>query len=562
MELNEIKIVELNNKLQELINKTYKVLEETHSEDLKEKLKSEIAELNNRTDLRVAFVGQYNSGKSTIISAITGNKDVKIEANVATDEVSEYRWNNIVLMDTPGILAGKVEQHDERTKEALKKSDLIVYVLTSQLFDDVIFENFIDLAYNQALKDKMLVAVNKMSMEKGDFDELKQNYTESIKSIFKERGYEFDFDTIFIDAADYIEGVEDNDIEFVKLSNFQQFISSLNQFVTQKGLVKKQFDTPIRLLKSSLSDIALSNFDPNLQILLEQGIKKIKGSKRNIERNINLIISKFEQEIKNEGYSLANLIGETDKETFKREEENYQRFVKQKIDETTSSIENSIKEEEEELVRELDDFENKEAVILYQESITKKLEMPNLSPSQRNSLEKQKSIISFLHKGSNEIVKQTVKNSLESGLKTVSGSNAHKAVYEIGKFFGHKFKPWGAVKIAGNIGKFAKYGGAALSVITTGLDIWNYHKEEKRNKEIQVAKNQFNDSIRSYVGDIVDSLKMTFNEYLINSFDSKILELDNQKIEIIQLENQNTKFSDAINKLDAEYIDFIEIIEK
>lgn len=395
MELNEIKIVELNNKLQELINKTYKVLEETHSEDLKEKLKSEIAELNNRTDLRVAFVGQYNSGKSTIISAITGNKDVKIEANVATDEVSEYRWNNIVLMDTPGILAGKVEQHDERTKEALKKSDLIVYVLTSQLFDDVIFENFIDLAYNQALKDKMLVAVNKMSMEKGDFDELKQNYTESIKSIFKERGYEFDFDTIFIDAADYIEGVEDNDIEFVKLSNFQQFISSLNQFVTQKGLVKKQFDIPIRLLKSSLSDIALSNFDPNLQILLEQGIKKIKGSKRNIERNINLIISKFEQEIKNEGYSLANLIGETDKETFKREEENYQRFVKQKIDETTSSIENSIKEEEEELVRELDDFENKEAVILYQESITKKLEMPNLSPSQRNSLEKQKVLFHF-----------------------------------------------------------------------------------------------------------------------------------------------------------------------
>lgn len=144
----------------------------------------------------------------------------------------------------------------------------------------------------------------------------------------------------------------------------------------------------------------------------------------------------------------------------------------------------------------------------------------------------------------------------------MSGSNAHKAVYEIGKFFGHKFKPWGAVKIAGNIGKFAKYGGAALSVITTGLDIWNYHKEEKRNKEIQVAKNQFNDSIRSYVGNIVDSLKMTFNEYLINSFDSKILELDNQKIEIIQLESQNTKFSDAINKLDAEYIDFIEIIEK
>lgn len=44
-------------------------------------------------------------------------------------------------MDTPGILAGKVEAHDERTKAALKECDLIFYVLTSQLFDDVVFNN-------------------------------------------------------------------------------------------------------------------------------------------------------------------------------------------------------------------------------------------------------------------------------------------------------------------------------------------------------------------------------------------------------------------------------------
>ena len=52
-------------------------------------------------------MGQYSSGKSNIISALTGRKDIKIDANVATDIVSEYLWNNIVLMDTPGILAGR-----------------------------------------------------------------------------------------------------------------------------------------------------------------------------------------------------------------------------------------------------------------------------------------------------------------------------------------------------------------------------------------------------------------------------------------------------------------------
>ena len=64
-----------------------------------------------------------------------------IDANIATDKATEYRWNNIILMDTPGILAGKVEAHDERTKAALKECDLIFYVLTSQLFDDVVFNN-------------------------------------------------------------------------------------------------------------------------------------------------------------------------------------------------------------------------------------------------------------------------------------------------------------------------------------------------------------------------------------------------------------------------------------
>ena len=136
-------IADLDKKLKQLIEKTHNILEETDNSAIKVKLVSEFQNLQNRTDLKIAFVGQYSSGKSTIISALTGDKSVQIDANVATDVVSEYRWNNIVLMDTPGILAGRIESHDEATKEALINSDLIVYVITSQLFDDIIFENFI-----------------------------------------------------------------------------------------------------------------------------------------------------------------------------------------------------------------------------------------------------------------------------------------------------------------------------------------------------------------------------------------------------------------------------------
>ena len=158
-----------------MILKTKKLLSQTGNNDLAKKIDVELLNLNERKELRLAFVGQYGSGKSTIISALTGNKDIVIDSNISTDKVTEYRWNNIVLMDTPGILAGKVEEHDERTKTALKECDLIFYVLTSQLFDNVVFNNFIDLAYNQHLADKMFIVINKMNMEYGDYAQLVQN---------------------------------------------------------------------------------------------------------------------------------------------------------------------------------------------------------------------------------------------------------------------------------------------------------------------------------------------------------------------------------------------------
>lgn len=115
----------INNGLNSWYWRPKKLLLQTANNDLAQKMDAELQEVSERKDLRLAFVGQYSSGKSTIISALTGNKDILIDANIATDKTTEYRWNNIILMDTPGILAGKVEKHDEITKAALKECDLI-----------------------------------------------------------------------------------------------------------------------------------------------------------------------------------------------------------------------------------------------------------------------------------------------------------------------------------------------------------------------------------------------------------------------------------------------------
>lgn len=562
METTNLKIAELSKKLQELVKKTYDLLDRTGNENIKEALNKELSELKERIELKIAFVGQYSSGKSTIISALTGNRDIKIDANVATDVVSEYKWNNIVLMDTPGILAGKVEQHDQRTKDALKECDLIVYVLTSQLFDDVIFENFIDLAYTQKLNDKMLIAINKMSMEAGDFDTLRQNYLNSIHSIFKERGYEFNFEVVFIDAADYIEGCTEQDDDFIQLSNFNSFISTLNSFVADKGLIKKQFDTPVRVLKGHVADIAVSQVDPNLKIQAEHFSSRIRKSMRDMERSLALKLNQFESDSISDSMNVSSKIGEISEAELKNEVNGLSRQIEDRTTELLTDIEEMVNQNYSDLMSEMENFGSRESLLLFEKNLDARINSPSISLEERKNLEKQKTFLNYLSEGGAKIAQMSGVNSLNGGISQAAGSQAHTMIYNVGKFFGHKFKPWEAVKTASTLGKVAKFG---IPVVTTlasiGLDFYTKNKEEKRAKEIVVAKNQLNADLHSKIKSIRCEIEKNFNLSVITNYKDKLEEVDRMKMEISNSMSKNENIKKALLELDAEYVDFIEIVE-
>lgn len=562
METTNLKIAELSKKLQELVKKTYDLLDRTGNENIKEALNKELSELKERIELKIAFVGQYSSGKSTIISALTGNRDIKIDANVATDVVSEYKWNNIVLMDTPGILAGKVEQHDQRTKDALKECDLIVYVLTSQLFDDVIFENFIDLAYTQKLNDKMLIAINKMSMEAGDFDTLRQNYLNSIHSIFKERGYEFNFEVVFIDAADYIEGCTEQDDDFIQLSNFNSFISTLNSFVADKGLIKKQFDTPVRVLKGHVADIAVSQVDPNLKIQAEHFSSRIRKSMRDMERSLALKLNQFESDSISDSMNVSSKIGEISEAELKNEVNGLSRQIEDRTTELLTDIEEMVNQNYSDLMSEMENFGSRESLLLFEKNLDARINSPSISLEERKNLEKQKTFLNYLSEGGAKIAQMSGVNSLNGGISQAAGSQAHTMIYNVGKFFGHKFKPWEAVKTASTLGKVAKFG---IPVVTTlasiGLDFYTKNKEEKRAKEIVVAKNQLNADLRSKIKSIRCEIEKNFKLSVITNYKDKLEEVDRMKMEISNSMSKNENIKKALLELDAEYVDFIEIVE-
>ena len=546
-----------------LKEKTKNLLVKTKNQDLASKLDDELDSVNDRQKLSIAFVGQYSSGKSTIISAMTGNKHIKIDANVATDTVSKYDWHDIILMDTPGILAGKVERHDEATKNALKESDLIFYVLTSQLFDDVVFNNFIDLAYNQHLADKMFIVINKMGMESGEYDELVKNYTQSLNKTFSEKGYNIeDFPISFIDANDYIDGVEENDPEFIELSHFEHFVDMLNTFVEQKGLIKKQFDTPVRILQSYLKNIEVSTVDKTLCDFYNQFEQKLTSSQKEIKRDVEQILYSFDSSSMNEVINLSNEIGSIDETEWTKKQNNLNDRLKTMISDASDRIETLINQSYDRLLQEINEFSGKDALVKYAESIEGKINSPSVSIEEKKSLTIQKKSLDLLRQGANKVSGMAPGvDKLFGGISGASGSSLHEVVLNIGHFFGKSFKPWEAVKWASNIAKVAKFG---IPVLTAGIDIWMQLREDKKEnerlKQIKASKSQF---VTGYQSEI-NKVKTQFGNYLssiLENYANKRNEINKSKDELIEASNRNQELEKSIQQLEGEYVDFIEIID-
>ena len=210
-------------------------------------------ELQQRSLLSLAFSGQFNAGKSTIISALTGNTGIRIAADVATDDVQAYRWQDIELWDTPGLYADRPD-HTVKAEQALREADLIVYCLTTNLFDAVTSEDLKRLAFVNRYAPKIFLLVNKLSMEDvNDTEVFIANLTSSINNTLAPHQLS-EFDHAFIDAQDYRDGVAAGDQALIEFSRFEVFVQRLNRWVKAQGLLAR-LDPSIRMGLNVIDDV-------------------------------------------------------------------------------------------------------------------------------------------------------------------------------------------------------------------------------------------------------------------------------------------------------------------
>ena len=521
---------------------------------IQKKLHEELKQYQEQGFLTVAFVGQYSAGKSTIISALTGLRDIRIGADITTDKTASYDWNGIKLIDTPGLFTDR-KDHDEITYEAIRQSDLLVFCLTYMLFDSVTAENFKKLAYELGYRWKTMLVVNKMADGAGEEEELIANYCQSLAAAIQP--YTLDeFPLCFIDAKDYCEGVDEKDEFLIEVSRFQTFTDALNAFTKRRASLAK-FDTPIRIALGSVDDAQLSltrnsNEDAAFFELLNRLSRTVRQERDRLRTKVRGIALRLSAAIANEGTVPTGAVGgnEDIEALVKQAENNVEKHCQKGEVETEEAVKAAIKSIQKE-IKEVLQSDLAQAFVTRLE-VNQKISAQNVKS--KVDVERLRNQVHSIKRLGEHLGESLIKSATKPGENPagraflragdVAGGNLHQQIYGVGKFLGFKFKPYGAVNIAKGIGNAAKFLGPLLSVGALAMDFHAKNQEDELLKKQAEARRDITSQFIKMARDLETQVEAQLREVeaqLYGEIEKQIAEARQQEESAIASSNTSVK---------------------
>jgi GTP-binding protein EngB required for normal cell division len=506
---------------------------------------NDMVENSEKDGLEIAFIGQYSAGKSTMITVLTENMDIKIGQNVTTDKVTEYRWNNVELIDTPGIGTDQKE-HTDLAHRHMDLADLLVYVVTTQGFDDLIARDFKRIAFEHNKSSKMMIVVNKTSLESMDN---KMNWENDIKKVISPSTLE-DFRVTFIDAKSYLDALKQpNDRlknALMVRSNINGFISHLNDFIKEKGIIGRLV-SDLNILGTYsdgiLNEISTDEDRKKIQELLVRKKFLVVESRKNIDKKINREVQNLYTGIMNISNELIfKLTGDIKPDELKDEFENTKDKVETLCSNTGEKIEDIVDQELDNLIRQINALEDTPIYKGLLNQFSKDIDF-NVNVKEKQDLEKLKKapdalkdVGKFLGIAGNGFKNWCVNaESAEKGLKALIGSDAHKFVLNIGHFFGKKFKPYEALKIVEKMGKagefISKVGskvGIVAGIASPLIAVYEEFQEGASEKRLINARTETRNNFRTWASEIKNNTINKKEEFLVKIHDKELENINNR----------------------------------
>ena len=528
--------------------------------------KSSIEKLNGKVDLvpkrfvdndkkiRIVFAGQYSAGKSSILSIMTGQQ-LEIGQGVTTTQCNFLDWNGIEVVDTPGIHTQKRPDHDKITYQAIAEADLIVFVCTGEGFSKGLGSHFRKLLVEKGKGNEMMLVFNKMeSSEYGNTPEGRKAFFDAdvlpVISPYSADDLYISFVDVF--AYEDAQKAEGNDrLGLLEMSGFEEFYKNIDAFIQKKKILGKcttSLYTLEQMLHDAMSECKTGDFcDDGALEYLNQQRKLLVESRESIKSQAYGLIRQRTQTIRNWGYEIANDLSSSDKQ------EEVNQKLKEKYDaaetiyaEAVEELEDIIYTEIEETSRAVDSMESSEFVKKLRSAIEQKIGQIKMSEKNAGNLK----VGANAAKGAGEwLAKFAAGKNAKAGwdaifkLGNYAGSDAHQLILKVGHFFGHKFRPWEAVKIAGKVGKFGKILGVGGALIGVGLQIWEDQQEEKLERQLLAYRSD----IRNTFGEAANVIEMHFDENTQSWIE------DNLSSNIKQIDDQIKDIEDTIDNQEQEY---------
>ena len=443
---------------------------------------------NQDSPISVAFAGQYSAGKSTILKALTGQQDIATGAGITTEETRVLEWNGVSVIDTPGVHTSIRPDHDTVTYDAISQADLLVFVITNELFDDHIGRHFRKLAIDKGKGHEAILVVNKMGRTAdGNTPETRRVIIEDLREPLAPFTPE-ELRITFTDAASALEARDEEDEELAGMlrqqANMEQLVQNLDALILQKGL-NARHTTTLYTIDQTMQDAMANELteDPDvdsLAMIYNQNIRVIRETRSRLQHSVRNAIQQANAQVVMAGAEYAEKFHSI---TSQEQLEQANADIDSRIEEVWNALIRDIEAELAEAMpamgNRLDELHESHRFQTTIENLNSRSQGPDTTR-----------LLGIARTGAarlGELGRKTTTSPTlgpgASGLARFSGSQAHHAMLRLGHMMGHSFRPWEAVRMARNIGRAS----AVLSVLAIALDIGTQIKsdqdEAKRDAE-------------------------------------------------------------------------------
>lgn len=483
---------------------------------------------NSTSSIRLVFAGQYSAGKSSILKMLTGKTDIAIGAGITTQQAHTYNWNGLEVIDTPGIHTELRPDHDEISYEAIASADMLVFVVTNELFDAYIADHFRKLAIDKDKAGEMILVVNKMERAAdGNSSAQRDIIREDLQKVLSPYTPE-QLNLSFLDAESYLDGIAEqgNDAELaeelIERSGYSTFVETLNRFVDTKSLSSKlttdlymideQIEKAIKTLQPEALD---SDIDALEESFIQQRHVLIEARGR-MQQEVKDIYISTSSRIRDIGLDAANLLIDGCKQDEVESE------LRKAIQQANDLIEKSQAEALEvisarlnEIGQQLETIENSEF------SRNLKSRLSGKFDGFPEGIQRILTNAGYgFQKAGQVVLNNAYKVGAQGGLKLTnfSGSTIHQMVLKVGRSIGYKFKPWQAIKFTRGIA----IGGQVLGALGVGVTVFMQIKADKDEQRVREDLKNNRQNIRSQFNMVANELEDFARQYIKDNVDRSL----------------------------------------